>query len=129
MKKYDNFCSALKNLYSINDYDEPYGTVEMTGMVGLFEICFEQSWKAIKEIMENSGYMDFKTVSPKQIIKCAYQIGLISDEELWLAALVDRNNVAHSYNELIAMSIIRNTKYKYLNMFELLKTEIDANWL
>ena len=25
-----------------------YGTVELTGMVALYEICFEQSWKVMK---------------------------------------------------------------------------------
>lgn len=129
MKKYDNFSNALNNLKHIYDYEEPVGTVEITGMVGLFEICFEQAWKAIKEIMENSGYMDFKTGSPRQIIKAAYSAGLIDDEELWLSALVDRNNVAHSYNEAIAMSIINNSKQKYVKMFQDLKNEMDSNWL
>ena len=49
MKKFENFAAALKNLEDIFDYSEPYGNVEMTGLVGLFEVCFEQSWKAMKE--------------------------------------------------------------------------------
>ena len=44
-------------------------------------------------------------------------LGLIYDEELWLEALLSRNNVAHSYNEGIAMSIVNNAKEKYLDMF------------
>ncbi len=129
MKKYENFCKALDNLDSIYSYDEPYGTVELTGMVALYEICFEQAWKALKELLENSGYLDFKTGSPKQIIKSAYSVGLISDEEIWLAALVDRNNVAHSYNRDIAMGIINNTKEKYHKMFLELKSEMETNWV
>ena len=129
MKKYDNVCSALLNLKSIYDYEKPFGTVELTGMVGLYEICFEQAWKAIKELMENSGYLDFKTGSPKQIIKSAYSVGLIDDESLWLDALTDRNNVAHSYNEDIALGIIENTKEKYYQMFQKLKEEMEKNWL
>lgn len=129
MKKYDNFLKALDNLKYIDDYKEPYNKVEITGLVGLYEICFEQSWKAIKEIMEQSGYVNFNTGSPKQIIKCAYSAGLIKNEEIWLSALVDRNNVAHSYNEDIALGIIRNTKEKYTEMFQDLKKEIETNWL
>ena len=45
MKKYENFCASLKNMKEIYDYDEPYNTVVLTGLVGLYEICFEQSWK------------------------------------------------------------------------------------
>ena len=55
MKKYDNFCSALHNLKDIYDYSEPYSNVVMTGLVGLYEICFEQSWKAMKEFLEKDG--------------------------------------------------------------------------
>ncbi len=129
MKKYENFTKALSNLETIKDAPEPKNPIELSGMVALFEICFEQSWKAIKEILENAGYMDFKTGSPKQIIKTAYGAGLISSEETWIAALADRNNVAHSYNENIALSIIRHTREDYISMFKNLKDEIELNWL
>lgn len=45
MKKYDNFKAALRNLKVIYSYHEPYGTVEITGIVGLFEIFFVQATK------------------------------------------------------------------------------------
>ena len=35
---------------------------------------------------------------------------MITDEVLWLDALVSRNNVAHAYNQDIAMDIINRTK-------------------
>lgn len=47
MKKYDNFCLALNNLKEIYKYNEPYDNVILTGLVASFEICFEQSWKAM----------------------------------------------------------------------------------
>lgn len=43
MKKYDNFCRALHNLKEIESRQPPYDTITQTGMVSLFEICFEQS--------------------------------------------------------------------------------------
>lgn len=97
MKKYENFKSALKNLKDIYSYEEPYGNVEIVGMVGLYEICFEQAWKAMKEILENQGYAEGATGSPRTILKTAYKAGMIDDEGMWLDALVSRNNVAHAY--------------------------------
>ncbi len=38
MKKYENFVLALNNLEDIYNYTEPYGNVELTGLVGLFEV-------------------------------------------------------------------------------------------
>lgn len=129
MKKYENFCKALSNLKDIYDYQEPYGNVELTGLVGLFEVCFEQSWKVMKEILEYNGYSDAKTGSPRHIVKTAFVAGMISDELLWLEALVSRNNVAHAYNESIALDIVHSTKEKYYQMFCVLKEQLEKNWL
>ena len=129
MKKYENFCSALCNMKEIYKYDPPYDTVILTGLVGLFEVCFEQSWKMMKEILESHGYEEGATGSPKIILKTAYKAGMIKDEELWLRALQERNNVAHSYNERIALGIVMRAKESFYDMFCQLKNEIDKNWL
>ncbi|MDO4168777.1 MAG: HI0074 family nucleotidyltransferase substrate-binding subunit [Lachnospiraceae bacterium] len=129
MKKFDNFCAALKNLEDIYHYEEPYNNVVLTGLVALYEICFEQSWKAVKEILELNGFSEGKTGSPRQILKTAYQAGMIQDEALWLAALKTRNTVAHAYNKNVAYDIVRQTKEQYYDMFIKLKNEINENWL
>lgn len=129
MKKFDNFCNAFQNLKDIYDYEEPYSNVEMTGLVGLYEICFEQSWKAMKELLERDGFAEGQTGSPRQIIKTAYQAGMIEDEEVWLDALVARNNVAHAYNKAIALDIIQKTKNRFYGMFEKLKEKITVSFM
>ena len=128
MKKYENFKSALNNLKDIYVYQEPYGNVEIAGMVALYEICFEQAWKAMKEILENYGYSEGATGSPRTILKTAYKAGMINNEELWLEALVSRNNVARAYNEAIAKDIIDQTKNKYYDMFMELEQTIEQHW-
>ncbi len=129
MKKYENFCASLKNMKDIFEYEEPYNTVVLTGLVGLYEICFEQSWKMMKEILEIHGYEEGATGSPKIILRTAYKAGMIKDEENWLRALQERNNVTHSYNEKIALGIVRQAKAIFYDLFVQLKLEIDANWL
>lgn len=129
MRKYENFCSAFQNMKEIYKYQEPYDNVVLTGLVGLYEICFEQSWKMMKEILTQHGYEEGATGSPKIILKTAYKAGMIRDEELWLKALQARNNVTHSYNENIALDIVADAKNKFYEMFSQLKTEIEQNWL
>ena len=129
MKKYENFVASFENLKDIYDYSEPYGNVELTGLVGVFEVCFEQSWKAMKEILEANGFSEGRTGSPKQILKTAYSAGMIEDEEMWLDALVSRNNVAHAYNKDIALEIVRNTKDRYFKLFETLVVNLKEDWL
>ena len=129
MKKVENFYSALSNLNDIYRYEEPYDNVVLTGLVALYEICFEQSWKAMKELLEYSGFSEAKTGSPKLILKTAYQMGLIRNEQIWLEALQAGNNVAHAYNQAIALSIVQSVKRSYYTMFCDLKEEIEKNWI
>ena len=129
MKKYENFCSALQNMKDIYKYQEPYDNVVLTGLVGLYEITFEQSWKMMKELLEAHGYEEGATGSPKIILKTAYQAGMIKDEKVWLQALQERNNVTHSYNHKIALEIVNKAKNEFYDMFCALKKEIDSVWL
>lgn len=129
MRKYENFCAALQNLSEIYEYEEPYNNVILTGLVALYEICFEQSWKAVKEILQENGFAEGQTGSPRQILKTAYQAGMIKEEEIWLRALVARNNVAHAYNQKVALDIVQQTKAEYYEMFCELKKEIEKKWL
>lgn len=129
MKKYENFCAALKNMKEIYNYEEPYDNVVLTGLVGLYEITFEQSWKMMKEILENHGYEEGATGSPKIILKTAYKAGMIKDEKLWLRALQARNNVTHSYNQKIALGIVNDAKNEFYKMFVTLKEEIESGWI
>lgn len=129
MKKFENFCNALEKLKEVYDYQEPYSNVIMTGLVSLYSICFEQSWKAMKEILEIHGYEESATGSPKFIIRTAYKAGLIDDEETWLSALQSRNNVSHSYNKEMANDITKKTKQKYVTMFSDLKEKMEKNWI
>lgn len=129
MRKYENFCAALLNLKEIYNYHPPYDTVVLTGLVGLYEICFEQSWKMMKEILELHGFEEGATGSPKIILKTAYQANMIRDERLWLQALQERNNVTHSYNQNIALGIVVKAKDDFYDMFCELKDEIETNWL
>ena len=129
MKKYENFCRAFNNLDKSIVLEPPYDTVTLTGLVGLFEITFEQAWKMIKEVLEFHGYAFGSTGSPRLIIKTAYQAGIINDEEMWLMALTARNNVSHSYNEKIALSIVKETKDVYTDMFRRLKKSVEKDWM
>lgn len=128
MKKYDNFCKALANLKVGSQLSEPYTVVEQTGIVGLFEICFEQSWKLMKELLEEHGRFEERIGSPKAIIKIAYQCGMINDCEGWLELLESRNILAHIYSDEQALYVIRKLKTDYIALFETLKNEIDSRW-
>jgi len=129
MKKFDNFCKALDNLKTARNYEEPYDTVTQTGIIALFEICFEQSWKVMKAVLEEHGRSPQKTGSPRMIIKLAFSAGMIDDEETWLELLKTRNTLTHTYDEEMATESIKVIKSSYIGLFERLRDEIEKIWL
>lgn len=129
MKKYENFCAALDNLRAVLDYPKPYDNVVLTGLVGLYEICFEQSWKLMKELLSLSGFEESATGSPRMVLKTAFSAGLIQDQNLWLEALQARNNAAHSYNRTVALEIVTQTQTLFYPMFAALKETVCTVWL
>lgn len=54
---------------------------------------------------------------------------MIQDEEKWLAMLVSRNDVTHSYSEKIALALVKRVKEDYIDLLDELKAEMEARWL
>ena len=86
----------------------------------------EELIQKFQELYGAEGDID---VYKRQILKTAYKAGMLDDEELWMAALISRKNVAHAYNEAIAMDIIRQTKDKYYEMFVQFEQTIEKDWM
>lgn len=128
-KKVNNFFKSLDNLKEIQGRIPPYDPITEAGMVSLFDICFEQAWKAMKERLEYHGYGERKLGSPNAVIKLAYQAGMIDDEMLWHDALKARNDVVHSYSDEVALQIIKYAQERFISMFEDLRKTIEDNWL
>lgn len=129
MKKYGYFCKALNNLSENVTIEPPYSALEITGFVGLFEICFEQSWKMMKELLENHSLYPEKIASPRAIIKLSYQYGMIDDEDPWLDIQKTRKLLAHTYNEEEFLQAVEKIKASYVETFFKLKDEVENNWL
>ena len=128
-KKVNNFFKSLDNLKEIQGRIPPYDPITEAGMVSLFDICFKQAWKAMKERLEYHGYGERKLGSPNAVIKLAYQAGMIDDEMLWHDALKARNDVVHSYSEEVALQIIKYAQERFIPMFEDLRKTIEDSWL
>jgi nucleotidyltransferase substrate binding protein (TIGR01987 family) len=80
----ENYCKALQLLQSSMYIDVP-SEVERAGMIHFFEITFELSWKLMKDYFEEEGIQEI--AAPKQIIKKAFEIGLIENGHHWLDAI------------------------------------------
>lgn len=97
-----NLGKALQKLEEVikDPVNNPYKT---DTIIKRFEFSIELMWKTLKRMMELDG--QFTTGSPKEILKQAYKINWIQDEDKWLRLLECRNMTTHIYDEELAENI------------------------
>ena len=94
------------------------------GIIQRFEFTFEQSWKVMKLYLEDQGILD-EAVAPRSTIRCAFKHKLISDGDIWIEMMLDRNRTSHMYDETTALSIVKLVKEKYIFELEKLKEFLE----
>ena len=78
-----------------------------------FEFTFELVWKTLQLYLEHEG---FESGSPRAVLKRAFVIRLISDQDeadVWLQMLDDRNLTSHAYDETFAGRIYTRIVHDY----------------
>lgn len=88
--------------------DEALAMVPATDIVRVaaiqrFEFSFELTWKALAAWLVES--LAPAPASPRGVIREAYRQRLISDEDRWIALLLDRNLTSHTYREATAREV------------------------
>jgi nucleotidyltransferase substrate binding protein (TIGR01987 family) len=86
--------------------------LEQAGLVKAYEIAFELSWKTLKDFLASK---DISVQFPRDIIKDAFQYGMIADGETWIEMLDNRNLLVHTYDGDSSKIIITNIRNKYYN--------------
>ncbi len=104
----------------------PFSVIVRDASIQRFEYTFELLWKVLKSYLkEQEGIV---CNSPKRCIRAAFEIGLISpnDIELFLQMADDRNLVSHTYIEAIAEDIYQKIP-TYLSKMKMLLASIQSN--
>ena len=115
-QRFINFERAFKLLERTFALPTP-SEAEKGGIIQFYEVCFELSWKTLKDYLESEGFI---VKSPKQTIKQAFQMGIIENGELWISALEDRNLTSHIYDEATTDNIILKIRQDYFNIISFL---------
>lgn len=93
--------------------------LDRDGVIQRFEFTFELFWKTVKILLADEG---FECAGPKSCIKEGARRGFLTDGEMLLDMLEDRNKASHIYDESTAMEIFERIKSDYIKL-------IDANIL
>jgi nucleotidyltransferase substrate binding protein (TIGR01987 family) len=86
--------------------------LEKEGIIQQFEYTLELGWKTLKDKMEFDGLI-LDRISPKVVIKEAFQAKYIDRIDTWLETINDRNLLSHSYDLETFESVIPDIKKTY----------------
>jgi nucleotidyltransferase substrate binding protein (TIGR01987 family) len=75
---------------------DPDNEVIAIAVIKSFEFSFELSWKTLKDLLSHEG---IDALLPREVLRQAFAYGLLTDGQLWIDMLEQRNLMAHTYDE------------------------------
>lgn len=117
-----NFANALNKFTEVVDKEEFYknegfGDIYLDLLVKRFEFTYEMAWKSLKRYLD---YIGIDAKNPRAVFKEAYAQQIITDENIWLDMIEQRNLTSHIYDEF-EISEILDKKDDFKNAFVELK--------
>lgn len=98
IQRFQNFERAIKLLKEAFERPlEQMNQLEREGIILRFEYTLELGWKTLKDKMESDGII-IDRISPKFVVKKAFETKYINDIETWLRMIGDRNLLSHTYD-------------------------------
>ena len=98
--------------------DEPELTqLEREGTIQRFEYTMELAWKVMKDYLEAQNVV-LSQITPRAVIRAAFEAQLVVDGEAWMDALDDRNKMSHTYSFEHFEVVIERVRTRYLTAMD-----------
>ncbi len=107
-KAFEQFKSAFMNYKNLSD-------LEKEGLIQRFEYNFELAWKTLKDYLEAQGII---AKFPREVIKEAFKNEIITDGDIWMEMLDNRNLSVHTYDEEIFKILTNKIAGDYFNAIQ-----------
>lgn len=115
-QRFQNFQRAFGLLQQAMDLDyRSLNQLEKEGVIQRFEFTFELAWKVLKDKMEHDGLL-IDQISPRAVVRQAWQAKYIDDAEVWLRMIGDRNLMSHTYDSAKFEAVLQTIAAEYLPM-------------
>lgn len=121
-QRFQNFERSLQYLEQALNIQHP-DIIQKAGLIQFFEMSFELAWNAVKDYLEDQGFIEIK--SPRSALKKAFETGLIEDGHNWMKLLDDRNITSHAYDEATVSIIEKLIREKYYPLLKQLYDTLD----
>ena len=124
-QRFDNLQAAYQQLQlAVTEHrKQPDNQLINMALIKAFEMTFELSWKTLQDYLKYQG-IDTKT--PRETIKQAFKSSAITDGQLWISMLDDRNLMTHTYNKERALQATEKITKHYLVGIEQVQNDLQA---
>ncbi len=90
--------------------------LEKEGVIQRFEYTMELSWNVMKDYLESENVV-LDQVTPRAVIRKAFEAKLVVNCELWMEMLDARNSMSHKYELEEFEQLIEDLHINYLDEF------------
>lgn len=120
--KFNSFSKAVDRLEHVLQRDIKDDIV-IDAVIQRFEFTYELTWKLLKLVLSYRGIVEVR--SPRETFKESFASGIITEGNIWIEMLEDRNITSHTYDEEEAEKVYENVKNKYFNLFKTLRDNLS----
>ena len=97
--------------------DASLSQLEKEGVGRRFAHTMELAWKVARDYLEHEGVV-FDQVTPRAVLRRAFEARLIADGQVWMDALDTRNRMSHTYSVESFEGAIGEIKERYLGAMQ-----------
>ena len=114
--RFENFMQAFETLELAKKAckTEPENILYRMALIQAFEFSYELAWKTLKDFLNFQGT---PVALPHDVLKQAFAMELIDDQDHWIKMLTDRNLTVHTYDQRHADTMIENITACYVPAF------------
>ena len=115
--RFDNYRRAFTLLREAIEQENPLTQLEKEGVIQRFEYTMELAWKTLKDYLESENVV-LDQITPRSVIRRAFEAGIIHQGGAWQNALDARNRMSHTYNFESFERVIADIRTTYLDAFD-----------
>ena len=121
-QRLENYLKAFGQLQSaLSVYDESAEALIKEGILQRFEFTHELAWKVMKDYLEYEGHQGI--TGSRSASRLAFNLGLVTDGQVWMDMIESRNRTVHTYDESILEQEFAKVQNRYAGaLLEFLQT-------
>lgn len=123
-KRFESFSNSLNALAEAKTRDLTDSFV-ISGTGAKFSLTLDLAWKTMKDIiLQHYMVSGFATDSPREVLRKAFELNLISDD-IWMEMLKVRNEFTHDYGGTIVEKYCKIIVETYIDVFYEFKLNVE----